>query len=210
MGVDASQASGLMHLRDRIGQAALALGYLAFAHAQWRHFQATGHVTGISYVALMLLVVLMAVIRRPARSVAASWPSRIAATVGTYGSLLLRPGGTPLAPDWLTAGLTSVGIAIAILGLVSLRRSFGLFAAHRGVVENGMYQVVRHPLYAGYLMSHVGFILSSPTPWNVLCWLMTDGAQLARIHYEENLLSQDPQYVRYQHRVRWRLLPGVF
>ncbi len=205
-----SRAVVLPRFRDRMGQVALVAAYLMFAEAQWRNFRVTGHVTGVSYLLLMLLVVAMAAVRRPANSVATSWSSRLAATIGTYGSLLLRPGGQPLVPDWLSAALTSVGIAIAILGLISLRRSFGLLAAHRGVVEGGMYQVVRHPLYAGYVMSHLGVILSSPTPWNVVCWLITDSAQVGRIHYEEQLLSEDPQYVRYQRRVRWRLVPGVF
>ena len=93
---------------------------------------------------------------------------------------------------------------------MSLRRSFGLFAAHRGLVETGMYHLVRHPLYAGYVLSHVGFILSSPTLWNLACWVAIDSSQLARIYYEEQLLSRDPQYVQYQQRVRWRLVPGVF
>lgn len=209
-GAGKTEGPALLQLRDRVGQLALVCAYLLFAEAQWRNFRITGHITGLNYVALMLLVVTMAIIRRPATSVATSWPSRIVATIGTYGSLLLRPGGIPLAPDWITVALTSVGIGIAILGLVSLRRSFGLIAAHRGVVEDGMYQVVRHPLYAGYVLSHIGFILSSPTPWNLVCWLMTDTAQIARIHYEEQLLSQDPRYVRYRHRVRWRLVPGLF
>ena len=199
-----------MMIRDRAGQICLVAGYLLFAHAQWTQFQTTGQVTGLSYVLMMLLVVTMAVIRRPAKAVAVSWPSRVAATVGTYGSLLLRPGGVALAPDWLTATLTGVGITIAILGLISLRRSFGVVAAHRGLVQGGMYHVVRHPLYAGYLISHIGVILASPTGWNLAIWLLTDGAQILRIHYEEELLSRDPQYVRYQGHVRWRLLPGVF
>ena len=199
-----------MMVRDRVGQIFLVAGYLLFAQAQWAQFRVTGQVTGLSYVLLMLLVVTMAIIRRPATAVAVSWPSRVAATVGTYGSLLLRPGGVALAPDWLTAMLTGVGITIATLGLISLRRSFGVVAADRGVVQSGMYQMVRHPLYTGYLLSHVGVILASPTAWNVAIWLLTDGAQIVRIHYEEELLSRDPQYVRYQSHVRWRLLPGVF
>jgi len=199
-----------MVVRDRVGQLCLVAGFLLFAHAQWIQFQATGRVTGLSYVLLMLLVATMAIIRRPAKAVAVSWPSRAAATVGTYGSLLLRPGGVALVPDWLTVTLTGVGITIVTLGLISLRRSFGVVAADRGVVQGGMYQVVRHPLYAGYLLSHLGFVLASPTGWNLAIWLLTDGAQILRIHYEEELLSRDPQYVRYQSHVRWRLLPGVY
>jgi hypothetical protein len=199
-----------MIVRDRVGQACLVAGYLLFAHAQWTQFQTTGRVTGLSYVLLMLLVATMAIIRRPARAVAISWPSRVAATVGTYGSLLLRPGGVALVPDWLTVTLTGVGITIAILGILSLRQSFGVVAANRGVVVSGMYHVVRHPLYAGYLISHFAFVLASPTAWNVAVWLLTDTAQILRIHYEEELLSRDPQYVRYQSHVRWRLVPGIY
>ena len=38
-------------------------------------------------------------------------------------------------------------------GKLSLGRSFGLMPANRGVVSTGMYRLVRHPIYLGYLVT---------------------------------------------------------
>lgn len=196
--------------RERVGQIALVLFFLLFARAQWSNFQHTGRVTGLIYMTLMLLVMTMTVLRRPAGDLTGSWMARVVAALGTYASLLFRPGGDPLVTDPVTAAFSFVGAMTAIVGVLSLNRSFGVVAANRGVVERGLYRVMRHPLYAGYIVSHVGFFLSAPTMWNFALWMLADGSQLARIHYEEQLLSRDPQYVRYRERVRWRLFPGVF
>lgn len=48
-----------------------------------------------------------------------------------------------------------------------LWRSFGLVAAHRGLKAGGLYAVVRHPMYAGYVISHVGYLLVAPSWWNL-------------------------------------------
>lgn len=197
-------------LRERIGQATLTIFFFLSASAQWSNFQQTGRVTGLIYMTLMLLVVAMTILRRPAGNVTASWMARIVAVLGTYAPLLFRPGGVPLVSDSVTAIFSLVGVATAIAGVLSLNRSFGVIAAHRGVVERGLYRVMRHPLYAGYIISHVGFFLSAPTVWNLVLWMLADSSQLARIHYEEQLLSRDPQYLRYRERVRWRLFPGLF
>ena len=106
--------------------------------------------------------------------------------------------------------MIAAGIAVTSGGLLSLARSFGIVASNRGVVQGGLYRWIRHPLYAGYLLSHVGFVIAYPTSWNLFCVLLADGAQLRRIDAEEQLLSMDPTYREYRARVRWRLVPGVF
>jgi protein-S-isoprenylcysteine O-methyltransferase Ste14 len=39
--------------------------------------------------------------------------------------------------------------------------------ANRGVVSSGLYRLVRHPIYMGYLITHAGFLLANPTVWNI-------------------------------------------
>ncbi|MGH9201360.1 MAG: methyltransferase family protein, partial [Vicinamibacterales bacterium] len=82
--------------------------------------------------------------------------------------------------------------------------------ANRGVVHWGLYRIVRHPIYAGYLVSHLAFVLTYPTLWNAVVWACSDGAQFVRVRYEEQLLGRDPSYASYSQTVRWRVLPGVF
>ena len=73
-----------------------------------------------------------------------------------------------------------------------------------------MYRFVRHPIYLGYLVTHVAFLVASPSAWNIVALVIADGALLARAVCEEQTLAMDPAYREYQTRVGWRVLPGVF
>jgi protein-S-isoprenylcysteine O-methyltransferase Ste14 len=70
--------------------------------------------------------------------------------------------------------------------------------------------VVRHPIYLGYLITHVAFLLATPSAWNIAALLAADTALLLRAVCEEQTLSRDSQYRVYQQTVRWRVCPGVF
>ena len=61
-----------------------------------------------------------------------------------------------------------IGLYVQISAKVILGRSFGLIAANRGIKVAGPYRIVRHPIYAGYTIIHVGFLLALPLivePW---------------------------------------------
>ncbi len=77
------------------------------------------------------------------------------------------------------------------------------------MVSTGLYQIVRHPIYMGYLVTHVAFLVASPSLWNIVALVAADAALLARAVCEEQTLAQDPAYREYQTRVRWRVAPGV-
>ena len=74
----------------------------------------------------------------------ASFYTTFIAFAGTGASLLVFPEGEMLAPDWVTAPLIWTGTAIALAAKLSLRRSFGLIPANRGVKSGGAYRFVRH------------------------------------------------------------------
>jgi protein-S-isoprenylcysteine O-methyltransferase Ste14 len=65
-------------------------------------------------------------------------------------------------------------------------------------------------MYAGYLLTHVGFLLLNPTFWNLGIYGLCYGLQVPRLLAEERLLSRDPQYRAYRAAVPYRLIPGVF
>ena len=106
--------------------------------------------------------------------------------------------------------ISIAGLSIVIAGKITLGRSFALLPANRGVVSSGVYRVVRHPIYMGYLFTHAAFLLASPSLFNVIVLLVADGALLARAVCEERTLALDPQYREYQSCVRWRVAPGLF
>ena len=101
-------------------------------------------------------------------------------------------------------------LVIVIAGKVSLGRSFGLMPANRGVVSSGLYRLVRHPIYMGYLITHVGFVLANGTFGNIAIFLGADITLMIRAVYEERVLARDSAYREYQSKVRWRVLPGLF
>ena len=116
----------------------------------------------------------------------------------------------PLAAEGITVALSCAGLAVVIAGKITLGRSFALLPANRGVVSSGIYGVVRHPIYMGYLLTHVAFLVASPTMFNLMALLVADAALLARAVCEEKTLALDPKYREYQARVRWRVAPGLF
>lgn len=156
-----------------------------------------------------LLIVIFIVIRKPGAMSLAPY-AFLVAMIGTTAPLLAHPAGDPMAPDWLTTAIMSVGLLINISAKLSLNRSFGMVAANRGVKRGGAYRVVRHPMYIGYMLTQFGFMLGNPSMWNLAVYVVAWSVQLLRIKEEERFLSADPEYAAYSSKVRWRLLPGAF
>ena len=102
------------------------------------------------------------------------------------------------------------GFAAQIAAKLTLRRSFGIVAANRRIKVGGPYRIIRHPMYAGYLLTHVGFLLFNPSLWNSRIYLIGFGFQLVRILAEERVLFQDTAYRVFAAQTRYRLLRGVF
>lgn len=140
-------------------------------------------------------------------------PSVMAATIyaATFFVLLSPDGTMRLAPEALGAALLLLSMAWQFTAKVFLGRSFGLLPAQRGVVIAGPYRFVRHPIYFGYLIGHVGFLLANFSWRNVAVLALLYVAQVHRIQREEAVLAATSgDYRDYQQRVRWRLLPGVY
>jgi protein-S-isoprenylcysteine O-methyltransferase Ste14 len=108
------------------------------------------------------------------------------------------------------AGIMLIGLCIQISAKVILFRSFGIVAANRGIQIRGPYRFVRHPIYAGYVVAHFGYLVGWPSTHNICLYTLALIIQMARLLREEELLMNDPAYREYAGRVRYRLLPGVF
>lgn len=174
-------------------------------------FLATGRITGLLLLVSESLIVILTVVRRRARIVDRSLVGSLVTAVSLAGPPLLRASSTSsLAPDGLTATMSALGLALVILGKLSLGRSFGIVPANRGVVARGPYLVVRHPIYMGYVVTHVAFLVAHPQPWNVFVAILADTALVARALIEERVLSADRGYRSYCRRVEWHFVPGVF
>ena len=113
-------------------------------------------------------------------------------------------------PLQITTALMIAGMIIQISAKAALWRSFGLVPANRGIKTGGPYRFLRHPMYAGYTLTHIGFLLGFPSLQNSLLYFAAFSIEVARLFREELILNQDPLYRDYAARVRYRLLPGVF
>lgn len=157
-----------------------------------------------------ILAVAFILLRRPARSIDVTPYATSVAFLGTSAPLLVTAQGVGLIPAWLGYALMITGLLLNISAKVALNRSFGLAAANRGVKREGPYRLLRHPMYAGYALTQVTFLLLNPCLWNVGVYALSWSVQILRIRAEEKLLQGDPAYREYASKVRFRLLPGVY
>ncbi|WP_206995116.1 methyltransferase family protein [Trinickia mobilis] len=176
-----------------------------------------GWVAAPHRVTLLLLVVgaclttgLSLIARTPKRR---DWRpvALICSLGGSYGCIAynLAPG-VKVVPEAVGATLQVLGILWQLYAKASLRRSFGILPANRGVVSRGAYCFVRHPMYLGYFVTDLGFLLVNFSLYNMLVHAAQLSLQIGRIRHEERLLSEDERYRAYRDVVRYRLIPFVF
>jgi protein-S-isoprenylcysteine O-methyltransferase Ste14 len=196
---------------DLIARAIVIVLYSLLSINLLADYRQTGHLTGLLLLASEALVVVLTLIRRRTTIVDRSAAGLVTTMLSLAGPPMLRAVAEPgLVADTATAIVSAAGLALVVMGKLTLGRSFGIAPANRGVVIGGPYNLVRHPIYTGYLITHVAFLVAHPTPWNGLVIAVADGALIVRALIEERVLSRDEQYRSYCQRVGWHLVPGVF
>jgi protein-S-isoprenylcysteine O-methyltransferase Ste14 len=188
-----------------------AAGAAFFAEATLRGYLQTHRPLGVAFFAEQMWVVTAYLIRRPARTVSRRRGDWALAFGGTFGGVLFRPVGAH--PQWgVTTGLVLqlLGLAICVASFLALGRSFGFVAADRGLVQRGPYAVVRHPIYASYLLLQFGYVLQSISLHNALVMMFASCCNVGRAIVEDRLLATNEEYRAYRSQVRWRLLPGIW
>ena len=192
---------------DRLEQAAVALLFVWLVQRVW--------VSANPFAPLLLIaeftVLIFVLIRRPTTAISLRLGDWLLAITATCAPLLIQPG-TDLLPQLAALGVALVffGNCFQIWAKLFLRRSFGIAPANRGIKSDGPYRFVRHPMYAGYLVAHIGVMVLMPSLFNLAVYIVGWWAQILRLKAEEELLGQDPAYREFMGKVRWRLVPGVF
>lgn len=182
--------------------------WVMFAYAHLLAYQQSGDWSYLLFCAAETLSALFFLIRTVPDSVSTDLRDWLLAIGATFAPFFFSPADMAVWAD--ARYLLIFGCALQLTGLLSLNRSFGLVAARREIKTSGVYRVIRHPLYASYLVSLSGYLLANTTPANTLIYLATMALLLARLLREERFLATDVRYRVYMRQVKYRLLPFIF
>jgi protein-S-isoprenylcysteine O-methyltransferase Ste14 len=83
--------------------------------------------------------------------------------------------------------------------------------SNQKVISSGPYARVRHPMYAGVIIMYMASPVALGSYWALLPAVLVIPLLIARIRNEEQVLLRDlPGYAEYLHKVKYRLLPGIW
>jgi protein-S-isoprenylcysteine O-methyltransferase Ste14 len=196
---------------DLIERAIIVALFYGLAGRLIANYAATRNFADLLALGSEAMVVVLALIRRTPQTITFRIDDWVLALGASCASLLLRPASvTPLGPNEIGLALQAIGFAGALWCKAALFRNFGIAPAVRGVAIKGPYAFLRHPMYASYFISLVGFLYAFPTLWNAAILVVWSIGQLLRINAEERILKTDARYQGYSECVRWRVIPGLF
>lgn len=196
---------------DRLEKYAVVLAYAFLAWRLLAAYRESPSPVVLLYLADQLVVMVFLLLRRPSKQLSVRWSDWLFGVAGTFlPTMIVAPSGEPVLPGTAVILLILVGLLIHVYAKMSLRRSFGVVAANRGVKMEGPYRVVRHPMYLGYMVTQIGLLAAGPTGINAAiitaCWVLF----LLRIRAEEAVLGEDETYRALCAQTRWRLVPGIY
>lgn len=147
--------------------------------------------------------------------------------LGAFGVLGLLAGYLPAYTErigfwtidgdtmrWIGVVLFAAGGALRLWPVFVLGNRFsGLVAIQPGhtLVTTGIYAVIRHPSYLGFIISSLGWVLAFRSGVGVVLTALMIPPLMARIRAEEALLRAEfgKEYEAYRERT-WHLIPWVY
>ena len=195
--------------RDRFGAVALAAAYTTLAACHAAGMAVPGRALPAALLGTQdLLVVALLLVRRRSRTVSRRWSDRLVAAAA-----LLVPLGLdapPVAAGSVSAVLEIAGLLLALLATATLGRHLGVLPAMRGLTTRGVYAVVRHPMYAAYMLLFIAYVAGEPSAQNATFAVAACALLVVRLRAEEAMLGRQVDYQAYRRRVPWRLVPGCY
>ena len=128
--------------------------------------------------------------------------------LGLIAAMLPLATPYPVRIPLLLTIMGILGYSLILWSLLSLGSRFGIGPADRGLVVQGPYRWVRHPMYLGELVLRMALVAASPQPLiSIALWVVLVVIQILRAGREEHIISG---YSAYARQVRFRLIPGVW
>jgi protein-S-isoprenylcysteine O-methyltransferase Ste14 len=159
-----------------------------------------------------VLMGVLSLVRVPPRTSMVNIRSILATAAMMITPALMRPG-VLVTTGWLARAaiaLELVGIVLTQVARIYLGRRFGLLPANRGIASNGPFRWMRHPIYSGWVVLTIGFLMAYPNPRNIALFVLSIPFLIWRISLEEEHLTEDPEYRAYVEKTPWRLFPGIY
>jgi protein-S-isoprenylcysteine O-methyltransferase Ste14 len=181
------------------------------------HAAPTNPIAAWIWITCALVMAVLSLTRTTPREARTDYQALVA-TLGMFiPPLLMRPMVHFVVLTPIGMAFETIGVIFQLLGLILMQvarlylgRRFGLLPANRGLVIRGPFRLIRHPIYAAWILTAGGTSMAVPTIRNFALAVLTIPFMVWRIALEEELLDHDPQYLAYRQRVRWRLVPGIF
>jgi protein-S-isoprenylcysteine O-methyltransferase Ste14 len=167
----------------------------------------------LSVIVYLVVIAATVVVRmRPARKARGVEP-RMSALVGTFlltVVVVFPRRDLSMLAELVSALLTFGGNAFAVAVLTQLRQSFSIMAEARQLVTDGVYRMVRHPLYLAEEIAAIGIAMQFFSLPTAAILAVQIGVQLRRMRNEEVILAETfPEYRAYRARTA-RILPGIY
>lgn len=179
-----------------------------FAYKFWNDFLLHHRLSDLLILIKESLVVIFVAFRHFPKTVSLQPHEWVITLLATCTTPVFLPHGTE--DNLFGLSIQFLGLLVTLGGVISINRSFGLVPANRGVKTGGLYRLVRHPIYMGYLLSNTGFFISHAALPNMAVFAAFVIFMSARILLEEKHLLADAEYQAYVKRVRWRLVPYIW
>lgn len=188
--------------------ALMASAWIMFAILHVRAFSAGGNWSYLVFCITESVTALFFLVRTTPVTVSSNPTDWALAFAGTFMSFLFAPSVSGVLPE--AAAMIVAGAVLQLAGMLSLNRSIGIVPARRVLKTGGLYRIVRHPLYASYLVMFSAYLLANSSLRNLAVFAITMGLLAMRIEREERHLSLDDAYRSYMAQVKFRVLPFVY
>jgi len=80
-----------------------------------------------------------------------------------------------------------IGFLIVVFATIELGTSIGISPANRGFVHTGIYRLIKHPMYLGYVVSEIGLAILNPL--NTAIFLVSISLYIFRAKSENKALQ---------------------
>lgn len=167
---------------------------------------------GLTCIFFLVVIGLFVLRRSPLRKEQGLWERGVAvgATLVPMAIGVAPATQSGMVVSLLASFLIMVGLAIALTGFLSLRTCFGILPEVRGMVTDGLYRHLRHPVYLGEGVASLGITLLVLSPLTASMLLLFLFLEWRRALSEEAILgSVFHQYREYAGRTK-QFIPGLW